>query len=338
MKTLSLPAGRPRIEVPPAASTPTGSWTNLETDSIRTPLLDLNLRTILVPFDFSDVSVALLWRMVAFADRSGAALHILHVVEPSDGFDAAGQLTTRGDSNLRVGAAQSQLQQWVKQTLPVQVAITTTAREGLAADEIVAQARDLQADLVVMSAHVGRGLKNALVRTTTERVVRHAPCPVLVLAKNKVNKFLWNFETFPLPSWKRILLPVDLSSRVSGALAYAAAMAMENSATLQFLHVTTGDTSTEESTTSSAGNRLTEWLRTELRWPVESEAVIWTNTPLLHAILAEARRSSTDVIVLPTRDCTWSRRHRFWSVTDGILRHAPCPVLCVSGNVYPWLG
>jgi len=115
-------------------------------------------------------------------------------------------------------------------------------------------------------------------------------------------------------------------------LAYAVAIAMTNGSRLHLLHVVTNDTSTVEAATACASQGLTEWLRTELCWPVKREATIWTHTPLLHSILAEAEQSKIDVIVLPARDCAWSRRHRLWSVTDGILRHAPCPVLCVSEN------
>ena len=332
MNELSLSASRTGMELLPTESIRAGSRTSPESESVRTWLPSLGVRTILVPIDFSEVSAVIVRRMAEFAERVGAALHILHVVEPSGRLTTEELMETRVDRQARAGAAPSELRQWVEQVLPGHISVTTTVRVGRAADEIVAQARVLQVNLIVMSAHVGQGLKNVLVRTTTERVVRQASCPVLVVAKDKVNDFLQKLDGFPPPSWKRILLPVDLSSRVPGALAYAAAIAMENSAKLHLLHAVASDTLTGETLTPSAVNRLTEWLRTELRWPVESESTVWTDTPLLHAIMTEAGRSKVDVIVLPTRDGTWSRRHRLWSVTDGILRHAPCPVLCVNEN------
>jgi universal stress protein A len=332
MNELSLLTRRPPMKIQLAESAHIGGWASPEVESIPPSLPGLGLRTILVPVDFSNVSAVLLRGMAWFAMRSGAKLHILHVVEPSGILNVGRPSGTQIDSRTRARAARLQLHQWAKRTLPSQVSIHTVVRGGRAADEIVSQSQALHADIVVMSAHVGQGAKNTLVRTTTERVVRHAFCPVLVIAKDKINEFLRNLETFPPPSWKRVLLPVDLSSRVPEALAYAAAIAMENTGRLHLLHAVTSDTSTVKETTPRAGSRLTEWLRTELRWPVEWEATVWTDTPLLHAILAEAGRSKIDVIILPARDCAWSRRYRLWSVTDGILRHAPCPVLCVSEN------
>ncbi len=291
-------------------------------------LSSLRLRTILAPFDFSDVSAALLRRLINLAENSNATVHVLHVVEPLGGPGA--NEGTPIYPGARAAAARMQIQQWVAQTFPTQVSITTTVRVGRAADEIVAQAYALSADLIVMSAHSGSGRKNVLLRTTTERVVRQSPCPVLVVARNHVPKFLNEPDAFPLRTWKRILLPVDFSSGVGEALAYAAAIARENGARLHILHGVNGDTMGLERAHPSADERLTAWIGSELRWAIEHEAVIWNNVPLLNAILHEVERSEIDLIVLPARDCAWFRRHRLWSITDGILRHAPCPVLSVN--------
>lgn len=288
----------------------------------------LRVRTILAPFDFSDVSAELLRRLITLAEKSNATVHVLHVVEPS-----GGMVATEGTPiypGARAAAARSQIQQWVAETFPGRPAITTTVRVGRAADEIVAQAHALSADLIVMSAHSGSGRKNVLLRTTTERVVRQSPCPVLVVARDRVPEFLNEPDAFPLRTWKRILLPVDFSSGVGEALAYAAAIARENGARLHILHGVNGDTIGLDKTHPSADERLAAWLGSELRWPIEYEAVIWNNVPLLNAILHEVERSEIDLIVLPARDCAWFRRHRLWSITDGILRHAPCPVLSVN--------
>lgn len=75
---------------------------------------------------------------------------------------------------------------------------------------------------------------------------------------------------------------------------------------------------------------MTDWLRSELQWPVKYEAAIWKNVPVLNAILHEVNHSRIDLIILPSRTCGRFRRHRLRRITDGILRHAPCPVLSIS--------
>src|SRR5262245_56117697 len=46
-------------------------------------------------------------------------------------------------------------------------------------------ARALKADLIIISTHAYTGLEHALLGSTTERVVRHAPCPVLVVRERE---------------------------------------------------------------------------------------------------------------------------------------------------------
>jgi nucleotide-binding universal stress UspA family protein len=57
----------------------------------------------------------------------------------------------------------------------------TLVRSGSAFNEIVAVARELQIDLIIIATHGYSGLKHFLLGSTAERVVRHAPCPVLVV-------------------------------------------------------------------------------------------------------------------------------------------------------------
>lgn len=301
--------------------------------SAQPALSNLRLRAIVAPFDFSDVSTALLRRLIALAETSEMTVHVLHVVESSSGLVANG--ATPIYPGARAAAARAQIEQWVAQTFPGRASLTTTVRVGRAADEIVAHAHALSADLIVMSAHVGSGSKNVLLRTTTERVVRQSPCPVLVVARDQVQDFLKTPEQFPLRTWKRILLPLELSSNDHEALAYAAAIARENGARLHILHCVNGPKSESNEDVSSVEDRLTAWLDSELRWPVEYEATVWSNVPLLNAILQEVKLANIDLIVLPARDCAWFRRHRLGSITDGILRHAPCPVLSVNAAVKP---
>jgi nucleotide-binding universal stress UspA family protein len=326
MNTSILAANYREAETAPQRSSFSGMIRSAVTAETWPQLASLRLRTILVPFDFSNVATALLYRLARLADACHATVHVLHVIEPLGGFAATGGAPVY--PGARAAAARLQIKEWVAQTFPERDSITTTVRVGRAADEIVTHAHALAADLIVMSAHVGRGRKNVLVRTTTERVVRQSSCPVLVVGRDQIEEFPTEATAFPLPGWKHILVPLELSADDREALAYAAAIARENGAKLHLLHCVNGFQA--KAGDSGAEDRVAAWLDAEVRWPVEYEASVWTDVPLLNAILQEARLSKIDLIVLPARDCGWLRRHRLWSITDGILRHAPCPVLSVN--------
>jgi universal stress protein A len=58
-------------------------------------------------------------------------------------------------------------------------------RIGRAFDEITAAAREQKADLIVISTHGYSGVKHVVLGSVAERVVRHAPCPVLVVREHE---------------------------------------------------------------------------------------------------------------------------------------------------------
>ncbi len=58
--------------------------------------------------------------------------------------------------------------------------VETAAVLGVAAREIVAYAKENAVDLIVMASHGYGPIRQILLGSTTERVLHHAPCPVLV--------------------------------------------------------------------------------------------------------------------------------------------------------------
>jgi universal stress protein A len=68
-------------------------------------------------------------------------------------------------------------------------AIHTVVRTGPAAHEIVETARDLDSDLIVIATHGYTGWKHLCIGSTTERVVRTAPCPVFVVREKQHELF-----------------------------------------------------------------------------------------------------------------------------------------------------
>ena len=61
------------------------------------------------------------------------------------------------------------------------IPVEMTTLQGRAAPEIVAHAKKIGADLIVMGTHGRSGFQHALLGSVAERVVHHSPCPVLVV-------------------------------------------------------------------------------------------------------------------------------------------------------------
>jgi universal stress protein A len=141
----------------------------------------LRVKSVLVPFDFSMPSKQALDYAVAFARQFKARLTLLHVVEPVAAPDFVPfPLTMEDDS--RIAAARKELEAVVKSArIPRGIIEKVLVRFGRSFYEIATAARTRKVDLIIVSTHGYTGWKHALLGSTTERVVRYAPCPVLVV-------------------------------------------------------------------------------------------------------------------------------------------------------------
>jgi nucleotide-binding universal stress UspA family protein len=100
-------------------------------------------------------------------------------------------------------------------------------RTGRPSQQIGQAASELGGDLMVISTHGYTGLDYVLLGGTAERVIRHAPCPVLVVRRQDGRP----------PEPKKILVPVDFSPASLDGLRYALRLARPFGARLTALHV-----------------------------------------------------------------------------------------------------
>jgi nucleotide-binding universal stress UspA family protein len=140
----------------------------------------IKLRTILVTTDFSKAAEKGIEYAVPFARHFGAKLILLHVVEPITPADfATFPLVMENEKFLR--ECKHQLEKLAKRLLDPAEIDRTLVRYGAPFYEITEAARTLKADLVIIATRGSTGLKRVLLGSTAEKVVRHAPCPVLVI-------------------------------------------------------------------------------------------------------------------------------------------------------------
>ena len=145
----------------------------------------MNLRTILLPTDFSECAESALEYAADFARQSGARLLCLHVVEPTVpvvGYGPVVEPLPPADVGGRLEeAAADELPRLAAREECAGLEVEEVLARGEAAAEIVRVARERGADLIVISSHGRTGLGRMLFGSTAESVVRHAHCPVLVV-------------------------------------------------------------------------------------------------------------------------------------------------------------
>ncbi len=142
----------------------------------------INLKTILVPSDFSECSEAALRYGLELARRFDARLHLLHVVQDpltqpwaAEGFSAP--LFETIDKWQK--EAKERLAQAVPASDAARVTISATVAWPFA--EILRYATEHDVDLIVMGTHGRGGVTHVLLGSIAEKVVRRAPCPVLTV-------------------------------------------------------------------------------------------------------------------------------------------------------------
>lgn len=142
---------------------------------------ELQLKHILVPVDFSDCSRKALHYAASFARQFNADMTLLHVVVA---VPLPPQMLVFESETLSAKyheQAARQLAEWRKEIMS-QAPVKATVRAGTAAhQEIIVAAHECNCDLIVIGSHGRTGLARMLTGSTAERVVRHAPCPVLVV-------------------------------------------------------------------------------------------------------------------------------------------------------------
>lgn len=141
---------------------------------------------IVVGIDYSESSAGVLAEAFDLSARKRPAgePHVVHVAPPYAS-------VAEGSAAAKLEEAANQLETYVQVQIKEYTAgypnngdferVCMHERRGEAAHEIVQLAVDLEADLVMVGTHCRRGVERLLLGSVAERVVRTAPCPVLVV-------------------------------------------------------------------------------------------------------------------------------------------------------------
>ena len=134
----------------------------------------IHVKRILYPTDFSSHSNQAYFHAVALAETHGASLTILYVYVPG---------TSPLEGSQRGEAGQEYWRAQLEQIRPVNpdIAVRHVFREGDPASQIVRYAADTGIDLIVMGTHGRTGLARLLMGSVAEKVMREAPCSVMVV-------------------------------------------------------------------------------------------------------------------------------------------------------------
>ena len=304
----------------------------------------LNVQNIIVPIDFSKMSVQAIQVARQLARRFGASIHLAHVRH----FNYAGDFVVPAPPVVpfsfmtyeQVGE-QSALKELKKVAVECGVASATCDVLSGAPpfDEICRLAQTIPADLVVMPTHGRTGLKHVFLGSTAERIVQHSSCPVLVTRGSALQAN--NGSRFRI---KTILAPVDFSSCSREGLRYAIAFANEFGAKIILLHATylgyiyscEGTAiydipGLQKAASLAAERRMRNLVRSLNFGAVKFETAFTDGSPVVD-ICAYAKNHDVDLIITSTHGFTGFTHVLIGSIAEQVARHAPCSVLVVPSH------
>lgn len=145
--------------------------------------MNVGIRHILAPTDFSACSKQAVDYAFALARQFGAKLSLLHVIEPPD-LTGVGTIPPDLAKKLLVNQerdAHRELSTLLPEAEAAQVDVAHHVIIGTPYRKILAIAAAEHVDLIVMGTHGRTGLSHLVLGSVAERIVRLAPCPVLTL-------------------------------------------------------------------------------------------------------------------------------------------------------------
>ena len=148
------------------------------------------IKKILCPVDFSDLSDETIEIAIQLAEKYSASFHIIYVLSRPKLYDwsLSGLSATVLDNwyeetKKEVSAKVNALVELIQKDHP-EVIITSELSEMVdPADGIMEAAATQNSDLIIMGSHGRKGLSRILMGSVAEAVLRHAPCAVMIYKK-----------------------------------------------------------------------------------------------------------------------------------------------------------
>ncbi len=277
-------------------------------------------KQILCPTDFSEHSAAALRAAGGIAKAFDAKVMVLHAqrLEAPVYFTKAQTQALRAQLRRGARAARDFVSKFATQYLPESVEHSVLLVEQDPVQAILQELKRERAGLLVMGTHGRTGLARIRLGSVTESILRQVTVPVLTVGPHIK-------PTPALGSLRRVLCPVNYSDLAQVAFEHAAALAVKTGAELVLTHVLESEAHGNE---AQDLQELCDWVAPEVRQRCTVREVVKQGSPA-EQIVAEAKNSRADVVVVGAHPRSFLGTVLFGSTTELVIRNAPCPVLSV---------
>jgi nucleotide-binding universal stress UspA family protein len=270
------------------------------------------MKKILVPIDFSDVSENAVAFAIELAKKMRGEVTLYHSIYFNNFYDFQfgdyGAIATMTDE-VKVDA-EKRMQSFIDK-LETDVKISYNITSDSLVSAIKGLVKDEGYDLVVVGTHGCSGLEEVFVGSNAERVVRHAPCPVISIP-GSVN----------LSEIRKVLVPINLFELRAGFLTQIANLQSIFQCELEFIWVSQPEISPERE--EELGKELFKVFKS---YDLNNYSFfVINNINPEHGIFIEAKETKADMVAMATHARRGILHWLSGSMTEDTVNHLDVPV------------
>ncbi|NOS85615.1 MAG: universal stress protein [Ignavibacteria bacterium] len=280
------------------------------------------MKRILVPTDFSEPSYYGLDAAAELAKKTGASLHIFNACEVSNYYYSTdpmvitppASIMIEGINEQLIKTSNAKLNSLKKRAALKGVKVVTNCEvTSNVHNSITAYADKIKADLIVMGSHGAGNLKEIILGSTAERVVRFAVRPVIVIPVKPVKGM-----------FKRIVFASDFAPEAYGIFPFVKDFAKIYSSEIHLLKINTMD---QFSRTIDDRKKIQDF---SSKFGGKFITSLYSDYMKEEGILNYAHEVKADLIAIGTHGKKGLRRFFSEDVSEGIVRLSHIPILIVN--------
>jgi nucleotide-binding universal stress UspA family protein len=273
------------------------------------------MKKIIVPVDFSEHSEFALEAASNIARKYDSELIVLHMLELSNAILTSGSVAINDEAVFYLKLAEQKFETFLDKPYLEGIKVTPIVKHFKVWNEVNAIAEEHNANLIVMGSHGVSGMKEVLIGSNTEKVVRHSDIPVLVI---KHNPILFDFENGVFAS--------DFSDDAVPAYLKAKTIFDKLGAKMHLVYVNSPDGNFRSS--SEIDKRISEFLKNAHGdLPQLKEVNIVSDYTIENGILNFANVIGADVIAVATHGRKGLAHFFEGSISEDIANHSTLPVM-----------
>lgn len=271
-------------------------------------------KRILIPTDFSSQAKAALLSAVKMAEKIEAELFVLHSIDIHDRFvSRSSPVSTDSRESILVGRAKELMENHLASEGFKNFKPTTIVGTSNILEDVMDACKKYSIDFIVMGSSGVSGLESLFIGSNTERIVRHAKVPILVIKDSPIA-----FEDD-----KSFIFASSLKSKDKSALKKAKTLAKLLSLKLELLYI---NTQVNFKTTKDIFTLITSFLTEEERLNIE--VIVHNDSSVEKGILSYMEKRKDAVFGIGTNGRKGLARFFNDSIAENIVNTAPSSIIC----------